>query len=91
METRKVLSAMHLIGSMPLLEVKKHFLWTREWAALSKKEEKTALIKNSQRLEGLALEFFHKARWNLRRRIYEMDKGIQGNGQHFLKRKRRLR
>ena len=32
--------------------------WTREWAALSKEGEKTALIKSSQRLEGLALEFF---------------------------------
>ena len=43
--------------------------WTREWAALSKEEEKIALIKCSQRLEGMALEFFHKAGWNFRRRI----------------------
>ena len=43
--------------------------WTREWATLSKEEEKTALFKSSQHLEGPALEFFHKAGWNFRRRI----------------------
>jgi hypothetical protein len=43
--------------------------WIREWAALSKEEEKIALIKCSQRLEGMALEIFHKAGWNFGRRI----------------------
>lgn len=44
--------------------------WTRTWAVLSKEEEKNEM-KNCNRLEGTALEFFNKFGWNFRRRILQ--------------------
>jgi len=43
--------------------------WTRNWARLSKEEEKTSLNECCQRLEACVMEIFSKAGWNFRNRI----------------------
>ena len=43
--------------------------WTRNWARLSKDEEKNSLNECLQRLEVFVMEIFGKAGWNSRNRI----------------------